>query len=543
MVPGHARQTQVRDRNDPTIDRRRPLGLIQGFIESSLREPKRPALFVAGRLVTYEELRAAALSMAATIKHAHRGDGQLIAILGSRSFSVYAGILGILASGRGYVPLNPKFPPERLARIIELSGISSVIVCPEAALLLPKLKGALTEPIQWLDGNAVTTRTAFDGNDLPPAIDEKAIAYLLFTSGSTGEPKGVAIRHCNVMPYIQWASTTYGFHLDDRFSQAFELTFDVSVHDMFVCWENGACLYVVPETDLSFPSKFINENRLTCWYSVPSVISTMARLRLLKPGSLPTLRYSFFAGEALSIESALLWATAAANSRIENLFGPTEATITIASHSWNGDRTASSNGTVPIGKINPGHQYALLDENDNEVPVDGLGELCVTGPQVALGYFHAQPERRDPFFRRPGSEALWYRTGDLVSCDAQGNLIFRGRTDSQVKVRGHRVELLEVDHWLQKILLGCQVVSLSWPFNNLNCDCIYSAIETSEQESLIRTKEILDQCRALLPEYMLPKDLFFLRNFPLNSNGKIDRKEISTILTRKLDANRKTGNE
>ena len=167
---------------------------------------------------------------------------------------------------------------------------------------------------------------------------------------------------------------------------------------------------------------------------------------------------------------------------------------------------------MPIGKINPGHQYALLDENDNEVPVDGLGELCVTGPQVALGYFHAQPERRDPFFRRPGSEALWYRTGGLVSCDAQGNLIFRGRTDSQVKVSGHRVELLEVDHWLQKILLGCQVVSLSWPFNNLNCDCIYSAIETSEQESLIRTKEILDQCRCS-PSTCCQKTCFFLGIF------------------------------
>src|SRR5205807_7600878 len=165
-------------------------------------------------------------------------------------------------------------------------------------------------------------------------LDSEAIAYLRFTSGSTGQPKGVAIHHSNVQPYVKYVSDRYSVNEEDRFSQEFDLTFDLSVHDMFVCWERGACLFSVPEKSVMMQAKFIRDHQLTMWFSVPSVIGILGKMRLLPSGCFPSLRYSLFCGEPLLVAYAQLWQKAATNSVIENLYGPTETTIAISHYRW-----------------------------------------------------------------------------------------------------------------------------------------------------------------------------------------------------------------
>jgi acyl-CoA synthetase (AMP-forming)/AMP-acid ligase II len=265
---------------------------------------------------------------------------------------------------------------------------------------------------------------------------------------------------------------------------------------------------------------------------VPSVIGVLARMRLLSPGCFPSLRYSLFCGEPLSASYAQRWQEAAPNSTLENLYGPTETTIAISHYRWNqacSSKAERVNGIVPIGWIFDGQACRVIDANRQAVPAGVPGELCLCGSQVTTGYWNDPTRTQEQFVRLPDAgENLWYRTGDMVRQGADGCLYYLGRMDHQVKVRGYRVELQEIEAVLRKACGTEQVVAIAWPVENGSADGIVAFVSGAGD---LDQDRVLDHCGRVLPGYMVPRKLYFCDEFPLNANGKIDRARLVCILT------------
>lgn len=417
-------------------------------------------------------------------------DKRLIAILAHREIEAYAGILAAYNSGRTYVPISPKDPPARVAKKLELVGCTSIISSSRHEEREKEIQAHSNVPLQFIDFER--------GEEQEPVEFNEEYAYIMFTSGTTGEPKPVPVKRSSLEHYVQTVNAMFDFHSEDRFTQFFDLSFDLSVHDLFVCWSNGACLYV-PETDDVFKwPAFVREAKPTVWFSVPSVVRTFDRLRVLKEGAFPSIRLSLFCGEALHWSDVLSWKTAT-NSAISNLYGPTECTIAVGVHHIDDPQVE---GVVPIGKPFSDHQFDILDGQKDR------GEMIISGPQVFEGYLGQNDQ---PFVEQDGE--LWYRTGDLVSKDEQDVFHFHGRLDDQVKIRGHRVELGEIDAVLNAELGGSRAVTIR-----------------SDQEQTIAfiegdfdAQQLIDRCKQDLPPHMHPYGFRTIDIFPLNTNGKVDR--------------------
>jgi amino acid adenylation domain-containing protein len=521
--------------------------LIDGFVESANRFPAREALVVDGERLSYFTLKSLAAKISSAILQHQHNASSMVALLAHRSKTAYASLLGILGAGKGYVPLNPKFPMERTRRMLALSECTMLIAGKEGSQQLPKLLVDTNRSLTVILPDAIDAdrlssefpqhqfvscnEMLDDGRfSFRQEVSPSAIAYLLFTSGSTGQPKGVPIAQSNVRSYLQYVCEQYEVDETDRFSQEFDLTFDLSVHDMFFCWERGACLFSVPETSVMAPAKFIRDHQLTIWFSVPSVIGVLARMKLLRPGSFPSLRYSLFCGEPLPVSSAQLWQEAAPNSILENLYGPTETTIAISRYHWNAVASSeeSMNGIVPIGWVFDGQECSVIDTERKAVPVGVPGELCLCGPQVTTGYWNQPEKTQEQFVRLPAAgEKLWYRTGDMVQQDANGCLHYLGRVDHQVKIRGYRVELQEIEAVLRKACETEQVVSIAWPIENGSADGVVAFVAGLDALDHGRA---LDYCSKILPNYMVPKRIYLCDEMPMNANGKIDRHGLVSML-------------
>ena len=522
--------------------------LWSGFLDSAERFPSRTALRVGTGESTYSELRDAACSIAATLQ-AHPGFSQngLTAVLAHRSRSAFAGVLGSLLAGRGYVPLNRTFPVGRTKLMFELSGCRAVVVDSESIEQLDELLAGRDAPVLILvpdldDVSGMRQRlqphTVLGRNDLTPAerwqvpeVEASDVAYLLFTSGSTGIPKGVMVAHRNVTAFLDHVTARFEVTEHDRLSQFFDLTFDLSVFDMFVAWECGACLCCPSDKELLNPARFVRENELTVWFSVPSTAIFMKRLGGLKSGAFPSLRWSLFCGEPLPVSIAEAWAEAAPNSTLENLYGPTELTIACTQYRWAGpeSRAEAEIGVVPIGTAFPGLGVLVADDELNEVLPGGEGELLVRGPQVTLGYLNDPARTAVSFVVPPGRSEVHYRTGDRVRRPVgTAPLRYLGRMDSQIKIRGYRVELGEIEEVVRTATGLDGVVAIPWPVTENGCEGVQVFLQGDAQD--------VDSLRAAvasrLPDYMVPQRFYFMESLPLNVNGKFDRKELAATLSR-----------
>lgn len=527
--------------------------LIDRFLRSAQRFPNRTALLVAGEARSYHSLRTRMARIARAIVDSGLEHDGLVAVFAHRSLTAYLGILGALMAGCGYVPLHPRFPPERTRRMFCLAAVSTLVVGEEALGGLDHLLEAAAGPLfiigpevtdfgmlpkrhprhRFVAADAVDALAALERPRRPPLDDT---AYLLFTSGSTGVPKGVPVSQRNVAAYLDYMARRYDIGPDDAVSQTFDLTFDLSVHDLFVTWQAGAALIVVPERSIFAPATFISTHALTIWFSVPSVAMILARLRLLRPGAFPRLRLALFCGEALPVSSVVKWAEAAPNARIENLYGPTEATIAIAGFVWRGEASslACRGGVVPIGTLFPGQEGTLIDEQGERVPGAGRGELLLAGSQVTSGYWRAPDktaERYVSFADRPG--VRWYRTGDIVERDEADCLYFIGRIDNQIKLNGNRIELQEVDAALREASGVDLAFAVAWPLEGGRImglvGCIIAGAEVDDET-------VLRRCATLLPAYMVPDRLHRVDEMPLNVNGKVDRRALVEDLNRRATA-------
>ena len=520
--------------------------LWSGFLRSCEQFPTRGAIEVGGREVTYQELAYIAKRIAATIQAGVvPGVVPLTAVFAYRSETAYAGVLGVLMAGHGYVPLNRTFPVDRTRLMLERSMCRSVIVDAGSEPQLEALLRGIDTPLVIVcpDCAEVTELAAkfpahriIGANELadakqwcPVDVAVDSIAYLLFTSGSTGQPKGVMVSHANVLHYLDCVTKRYGFTSNDRVSQTFDLTFDLSAHDMFVAWESGACLCCPTQKQLIKPGAFVNDARLTVWFSVPSTAVFMRRFGVLKPGMYPGLRLSLFCGEALPVEIVRHWALAAPNSVIENIYGPTELTIACTAYRWDNTKSPDEceQGIVPIGLPFDGMRALIVDEQLREVEPGRDGQLLMTGPQLSLGYWQDGEKTRQAFVPVAGNNGIYYRTGDRVRRPAVNKpLVYLGRLDNQIKVLGHRVELGEVEAAVRQVSGLEGVVALGWPTTESGADGIEVFLETDSFD----TRALVSQLKGKLPVYMLPRNVLVLRRFPLNTNGKYDRKALQLIL-------------
>jgi amino acid adenylation domain-containing protein len=519
--------------------------LISGFIESLQRYPDRIALELGDENFTYAQLWKRASGIAAALEEHTDSTPPLVALLANRSVTAYAGILGILAAGRGYVPLNPKFPSQRTLAMLKASGCRTVIVGSECANAANSLLQSVDAPISWLvpDQDFPLSRALFPashivitGRDMTPSSDAleprpapDAVAYLLFTSGSTGSPKGVAVNQANVCSYLDYVRARYAIDKQDRCSQNFDLTFDLSVHDLFACWDAGATLCPFPEQVL-VPATTIEDYKLTIWFSVPSVAMFASKLGLLQRGAFPTLRLSLFCGEALSASLAEAWQGAAPSSVLENIYGPTETTIAITHYRWEAKRSSAEclNGIVPIGWSFEGQDCRVVDENLCDVQDGETGELCLSGSQLTKGYLNDPGKTSLQYVRLAGSgEKIWYRTGDLVLQDERKCLYYLGRKDHQVKVNGYRVELQEIDLAIREAGSTELAVAIPWPMSEGTAAGIVAVICGADSSVDDR---IIELCAKRLPRYMIPTRIYHFDQLPLNVNGKIDRRQIAEQL-------------
>lgn len=519
--------------------------LRSGFLASAARFADRPALALGGVRLTYGELDERARRIAATLdRHAPEGEGRLTAVFGHRHPTAFAGILGALMRGHGYVPLNPAFPTDRSSAMLSRSRCRALIVDPTASDQLEALLDGIEPSMVVLlpdaeDVGMVRARwphhTVLGAADLAPAAEcvlgdagGDDVAYLLFTSGSTGRPKGVMVAHRNVIPFLDFMCERYGVTEEDRFSNTFDLTFDLSVFDMFCAWERGACLCVPTAQQKAFPGKYVKQHGITIWFSVPSTGVLMSRLKMLKPGAYESLRWALFCGEALPAEVALRFAAAAPGAFVENLYGPTELTIACTLYRWDPERSPAECqlGVVPIGEPYPGMVVRVVDEELREVPRGEAGELLMTGPQMTPGYWEDPERTAQAFVRPPGEDRVFYRTGDRVRWPEGGPLVYLGRVDNQIKIQGYRVELGEIEAVLRAVSGAEVAIAIGWPRTASGADGVVGFVGHPEGDAAA----ILEAAKARLPAYMQPSAIRLVAGFPLNANGKVDRSALAKRL-------------
>lgn len=498
--------------------------LNEWFTRSAARHGNAVALEVGGQTLTYRQLERTAEAVAGELLSRCGDDPRRVGLYASRSVAAYAGYLAALRLGATVVPLNPSFPAVRNDRIVRSAALDTVIAEEsDPGVPAPAVVVDPSRPAKAAQKRSLPCR--------PRRPGPEEAAYILFTSGSTGAPKGVPVSHRNVDAYLRHVIPRYRLGPGARVTQTFDLTFDLSVFDLFATWGSGATLVVPSRGELLSPARFVATRGITHWFSVPSVISVAQRLGRLAGNSMPRLRWSLFCGEQLTVEQAGAWQRAAPGSTVENLYGPTELTLSCAQFRLPADRAAwplPANGTVPVGELYPGLEALIVGEDGRPA---STGELCVLGPQRFAGYLDPR-DNRGRFLTYDGTRArvwdhdmappddAWYRTGDRVR-DEDGCLVHLGRLDHQVKVQGYRVELGEIEALLrghEKVTEAIVIAARSG-----GGPVVLHAVCTGTGGG---EEELVALLRSRLPQYMVPRSIVFWPEFPLNSNGKVDRNAI-----------------
>jgi amino acid adenylation domain-containing protein len=522
--------------------------LLQRLLtEAAARAPRRPAVASDGCLLTYRELDRASTKVARALLRLGVVPGDRVGILAPKSAAAVIAIYGALKAGACYVPLDPKAPAGRLGHIVADSG-AAVIVADQArasqattlAGAVPRSPGVLVAGVPGRPGPgaaatapahgvAVVPWAAVAGESEQPLAEDRAIetdlAYILYTSGSTGVPKGVMISHRNSLTFVDWAAAAAGLSEQDRVCSPAPLHFDLSVFDIFAACAAAACLTVLPDGAATFPvsiARWLEAERISVWYSVPSVLTLLACYGSLGRFDLSGLRTVIFAGEVFPPKHLARLMTELPHARYLNWYGPTETNVCTAFEvppGWAGDRPA------PIGKAIANTEVFAVTGDGHRVSGPGEeGELYVRGPSLMRGYW-GQPAKTsgalvpDPF--RAGSGELVYRTGDLVRLEPAGDYAYLGRRDSMVKIRGYRIELGEVEATLYRHPAIGEAAVLP-ARDDLLGSRLRAVITTGGAGDLTR-EDVLDHCRRWLPGYMVPDIIEFRQTLPRTSTGKVDR--------------------
>ncbi|MCC6670717.1 MAG: amino acid adenylation domain-containing protein [Planctomycetes bacterium] len=516
-------------------------GLLQERFRAQVRaRPSAIALVSGAERWTYAEVAERTNRLAHALRAHGLHPGDRVGILLSKTPAAILAILACVEAGLVYVPLDPASPPARLARIVTacepraiLSGATHARLLAETLAVpgtpAPAVLGTLESAA--LSAPAGTRTFAADALDavstaaMAPAVGPDDPAHILFTSGSTGIPKGVILTQRNVLGFLDWAVPHFGFQAGDRHSSHPPLHFDLSTFDLFGAFTSGCELHLVPADTALHAGRlveFMARSALTQWFSVPSVFNYVMSFDALRPDMLPALRRVLWCGEVLPTPTLAYWMERLPGVRFTNLYGPTEATI---ASTWYDVPAVPRelHVPVPIGRACGGEAVYVLDEALAPVPSGTIGEICLAGVGLSPGYWR-DPEKTAAAFPAlagaPGGRV--YRTGDLGRLDADGILHYCGRRDAQIKSRGYRIELGEIEAALATLpaLQESAVVAVESPgFEGHVICCAYTPRAGEAPMPAALRKEL----QRLLPSYMLPSRWASFPALPRNQNGKVDR--------------------
>jgi D-alanine--poly(phosphoribitol) ligase subunit 1 len=513
--------------------------LANAVWQHSLLAPECVAIAHNGKTLTYEQFAAQAKNVAQRLSQSpnwqHRCHKTMkVGILAARGMHACVAIVGACWAGATYVPIGLKLPKEKIQAIFAACEFSAIIADAQGAkLLADNVLAASAGLIIRIDETLESAHLEFSQPnpcEQPVQVNKNDLAYVMFTSGTTGAPKGVMIEAGSVHNYINTMTHKLAIRATDRALETCDITFDVSVHNMFVTWQAGAALYVLAANLAMNAVKLARSEKLTIWNSVPSLIGMLQQLKALQAGCLPDLRLSVFGGEALPHSAATQWQEVAPNCTIFNLYGPTEATVFCLAKAFSPHAPITAGrGFVPIGTPISGCEARVVDATGQVVP-DGIrGELALGGVQLARGYLGA-PELTAQKFALYNAKR-WYLTGDYALRDAAGDFHYLGRLDNQIKVLGHRVELEEIDAALRLVSGRDLVSSVAWPIVDGMAKGIVGFIAGPEVEQA----KVLAALRQTLQPYMVPQRVMALQNMPLNASGKVDRKALTALLQAATD--------
>jgi D-alanine--poly(phosphoribitol) ligase subunit 1 len=460
--------------------------------------------------------------------------GDIVCISGKKDIYAYLGILACLRIGAGYAMLDDSSPLERLRRIVGICNPSVLFVDPEFhAKMLSDEKLSRYVQIVWgedLDAD-------LDMRDDSPLeqtlhVTGEDIAYLMFTSGSTGFPKGVIISHSSVLNFVQWSAGCFDIAPDDILTGVNPLYFDNSVFDIYSSMMTGAALLSLDRHEVRNPAetaRLVDAVGATIWFSVPSMLIFMSVMRVLGPAAFRTVTRIVFGGEGYpkpKLKQIYEWF--GSRARIVNVYGPTECTCICSAYDVAANDFADMDALSPIGKVAPNFDFLILD-GDRPVAKGEIGELCLLGPNVGKGYFSDLARTAESFVHNPLNSLfrqIMYRTGDLVRLGPAGELIhFVGRADNQVKHMGYRIELQEVENAINRIPYVDEAAVVQGYVNELSNLVAMVSVRGEHVET-----EVIDDLRKLIPDYMIPQRITITAALPKNQNGKIDRKEIKNRL-------------
>jgi amino acid adenylation domain-containing protein len=504
----------------------------QGLCGQVEQRAAAPAVITPGRALSFRELHSAALYVAAALRDSGITPGSPVAIAMEKGWEQVAAALGVLLAGAAYVPIDPQSPMDRQNRILAQIGAAQILTQPHIGreatwppgvariTLTEEALAATPTELAAAESAVPTTASGASGRDL---------AYVLFTSGSTGAPKGVMIEHRGVAQAIAATNERFAIGPNDRVLGLTALHHDMSVYDMLGVTAAGGAVVLPPPEAVRDPARWvelIQEHAITVWNSVPAFMEMLLEYAASRPGlTLPSLRLVFLGGDFIAVDLAERLRRVAPFARLVSVGGPTETTL------WNiwyeVERTDPAWKSIPYGRPIPGVRYLVLNENLEMCPVGVPGELCCAGVGLARGYWGEPELTAERFVTDPASGERIYRTGDLGRLLPDGNLEILGRTDFQVKILGHRVEAGEIEAaLLRHPAVRAAVVVGHGPRGRQR---LAAYVVPRDGSAPPREEELRQHLARLLPQHMVPGTITALAELPLSANGKVDRRALLEV--------------
>lgn len=498
---------------------------VMKYLEETARMyPDKTAVVDKNGSVTFSELRQKALAIGNAITDRLGSIRNPVFVYLDKSLQMVEAFAGILYSGNFYTPTDVSFPFEKVKGILEAL---------DPALIVTDKKHAPFLIENGIDAGLLLEIDQIAGNDwigtlfLERTIDTDA-AYVLFTSGSTGVPKGVIISHRSIIDYIDWAKECYQITAANIIANQAPFYFDNSTLDLYLMFSTGATLHIVPETYFSFPAKlmdYVRKNRINTIFWVPSVFINVVNVDILSKVDCTCLKTILFAGEVMPNKHLNYWRKYIPDALYSNLYGPTEITVDCTYYIV--DRSFSDDEPLPIGIPCPNTEVLLLDDDRKLITDrDVTGELCVRGTSLAHGYWNSTEKTQEVFIQNPLNDRYnekIYCTGDLAHYNEYGELMYDGRKDFQIKHMGYRIELGEIETAVLGID-GVKEACVQYDANEKKIVLFYVGNEETDGSSL---RSVLAK---KIPKYMIPTVYQRMERFPYNDNGKIDRKALMEAL-------------